>query len=104
MAEAPSAPAAPVPVAELPVAAPETGRYRISLGAFGSRDNAENLALTFRDEGYPVFLGTQGELFIVLVGPYDELEEAERVSGQIEVADNGIDSTLCTPSTRPTTP
>ena len=72
----------------------EAGRYRISIGAFGNKQNAEGLLGVFRDQGYPVFLGRQGTLFIVLVGPYELLKEAELVSGQIEEEDNGVDSTL----------
>ena len=48
----------------------------------------------FRDQGYPVFLGRQGTLFIVLVGPYELLKDAELISGRIEEANNGVDSTL----------
>ena len=84
---------APPPASELP-AAQESGRYRVSVGAFGSRENAESLAQQFRGAGYPVFIGAQGELSLVLVGPYDDLAEAEQVAAQIEAADNGVDNPL----------
>jgi len=57
--------------------------YRVSVGAFGNPANAENRAQTFRDAGFPVFLGSQGNLSIVLVGPYDTEFEAEQVRAQI---------------------
>ena len=77
-----------------PTDSQETGRYRISIGAFGNKENAEGLLRGFRDQGYPVFLGRQGTLFIVLVGPYELLKDAELISGRIEEANNGVDSTL----------
>jgi cell division septation protein DedD len=61
------------------------------VGAFGNPDNAARLAQTFRDAGYPVFSGTQGNLTIVLVGPYDSESEAERVSARIATGGFGID-------------
>lgn len=63
--------------------ADEEGVYRISVGAFSTAENAERQAETFRSSGYPVFIGTQGDLSIVLVGPYDQLAEAERVAERI---------------------
>jgi cell division septation protein DedD len=84
----------PIVVADLSPGSEESGRYRVSVGAFGSQENAENLLHIFRDQDYPVFLGRQGELFIVLVGPYHLLKEAESVSERIELDDNGVDSTL----------
>ncbi len=47
-----------------------------------------------RYEGYPVFLATEGDLTLVLVGPYNDLAEAQRVAEQIQASDNGVDSTL----------
>jgi len=79
-----AAPAGPLPAASSDDEAP----YRVSVGAFGNPDNAARLAQTVRDAGYPVFTGTQGNLTIVLVGPYDDEAEAERVSARI--ADGGF--------------
>jgi len=72
--------AAPVNVA---ASSSSTAPYRVSVGAFGSVENAERQAQTFRDAGYPVFLGSQGSLSLVLVGPYDSSSEAEAVQAQI---------------------
>jgi cell division septation protein DedD len=61
-----------------------TAPYRISVGAFGSAENAERRAQAFRDAGYPVFTGSQGDLVLVLVGPYDSQAEAEGVKSQLQ--------------------
>jgi cell division septation protein DedD len=58
--------------------------YRISVGAFGSSENAERRAQAFRDAGYPVFVADQGDLALVLVGPYDSQGEAEQVKAQLQ--------------------
>lgn len=60
-----------------------TAPYRVGVGAYGNADNAERRAQTFRDAGYPVFLGQQGNLSLVLVGPYNTAAEAEAVQSQI---------------------
>jgi cell division septation protein DedD len=83
--------AAPAPAAGLPVASSnEAAPYRVSVGAFGSPDNAARQAQTFRAAGYPVFTGTQGALTIVLVGPYDTEAEANRVAAQITAGGFGV--------------
>ena len=92
---APSAPAATVtapPAAPASTAAAGTAAataaadessYRVSVGAFGNADNAQRLASTFQAAGYPVLLGTQGNLTIVLVGPYGTEEQARSVAAAI---------------------
>ncbi len=94
-------PAAPAPAEQpeeassdrvsLPDAGAPSDPYRISVGAFGSRTNAEALAQQFREDGYPVFLGVQGNLTIVLVGPYATRAEAERVAAEIRAGDYDTD-------------
>ncbi len=83
-------------ISPLPLPDPSagSGRYRVSVGAFGSRESAEVLAELVRYEGYPVFLATEGDLTLVLVGPYNDRAEAERVAEEIQASDNGVDSTL----------
>jgi len=63
----------------------------VSVGAFGNPDNATRQAQTFRAAGYPVFTGTQGNLTIVLVGPYDDEAEAQRVAARIAAGGFGIE-------------
>jgi cell division septation protein DedD len=65
------------------LAADSGGVYRISVGAFSNEENAARQAELFEEAGYPVFTGVQGALSIVLVGPYDDLGEAERVAERI---------------------
>jgi cell division septation protein DedD len=75
-------------------AADDGGLYRISVGAFSSSDNAARQATTFREAGYPVFIGTQGNLSIVLVGPYDDQAEAERVADRIRAGNFRIEPVI----------
>lgn len=71
-------------VGELPSAAPTAADpFRVSVGAFGSIENAERQAARFREAGYPVFIGTQDDLFIVLVGPYPSEAQADQTVGLI---------------------
>lgn len=57
--------------------------YRISVGAFASREGAQSLTETYSDEGLPTFVASQGDLSLALVGPYNSEEEANRVAQQI---------------------
>jgi cell division septation protein DedD len=75
-------------------AADDGGLYRISVGAFSSSDNAARQATTFKEAGYPVFIGTQGNLSIVLVGPYDDQAEAERVAERIRAGNFRIEPVI----------
>ncbi|MGL4609935.1 MAG: SPOR domain-containing protein [Trueperaceae bacterium] len=68
----------------IPASSVPTAPYRISVGAFGSAENAERRTQSFRDAGYPVFVADQGDLSLVLVGPYDSQGEAEQVKGRLE--------------------
>ncbi len=65
--------------------------YRVSVGAFGNPANAERFAATFRAAGFPVFVGTQDDLSIVLVGPYDTLGEAEAAAERVAAGDFDVD-------------
>lgn len=64
--------------------------YRVSVGAFGSLENARRQQETFEAAGYPVFIGTQGDLNIVLVGPYDTEAEARSVAARIAGSEMGV--------------
>ncbi len=67
---------------------PPEGTYRVSVDAYASRENAERRAAELRDEGYPVFIGQQGDLSLVLVGPYDAPEDANEVTQRLR--DSGL--------------
>lgn len=66
-----------------PDAAPaaENGEpWRIVVGTFRVPDNAERLAAEMRDEGHPVFIATQGELNVVMVGPFADEGETRALA------------------------
>lgn len=87
--------AAPEPVAERAPAeaqpkaeAPRSdGLWAVQLGSFSSRDNAERLAASLRDDGYAAFLSKldagSGELHRVRVGPQENRDAAEKVAGAL---------------------
>lgn len=82
----PTTPTTPAPTE--PVSTAVTGQsgevsYRVSVGAFGNRENAERLAIEVQGENYPVFLAEQGSLTIVLVGPYSTEEQARAIAQQL---------------------
>ncbi len=62
----------------------EAAPYRISVGAFGSAENAERRAEAFRSAGYPVFVGKQGDLSLVLIGPFENQAAAQQAATQIQ--------------------
>jgi cell division protein FtsN len=82
-AAAPSSDAA-TPAPQTAAGNSSTSPYRISVGAFGSSENAERKAQSFRDAGYPVFVGRQGDLSLVLLGPYATQAEAEQVKAELQ--------------------
>ena len=61
----------------------QEGTYRVSVDAYASQENAERRAAELSEEGYPVFIGRQGDLSLVLVGPYDSLEAANSVTQRL---------------------
>jgi len=79
----------PAPASSGATAGADESSYRVSVGAFGNADNAQRLAATFQAAGYPVLLGSQGNLTIVLIGPYETEEQARSVAGA--VARGGFD-------------
>ena len=92
-----TAPSATTPSTATPVAASadaDEASYRVSVGAFGNADNAQRLAQQFQGAGYPVLLGTQGNLTIVLLGPYATDAEARRVAGQVDGSFGVVDPTV----------
>lgn len=58
--------------------------YRISVGSYRDASNAERRAESFRSAGYPVFIGQQDDLSIVLVGPYNDRSQAEAAVASIQ--------------------
>lgn len=67
-----------------------TEPFRISVGSFSVAENAERRAAEFRNAGFPVFIAPQGNLSLVLVGPYTTRTEAEQARNSIVSA--GLES------------
>lgn len=66
-----------------------TQPYTVGVGAFRNTENAQRQADIFRQAGYPVVVAQQGDLSVVLLGPYSAESEAERV--RATVASGGFD-------------
>lgn len=91
----PSAPSTPAsqPAGEAPAVTPSnnpTDPFRVSVGAFSSPENAERQADRFREAGYPVFLANQGDITLVLVGPYASEAEARTVRDAIDASEPDV--------------
>jgi len=65
------------------MAADPRGSWRVMVGSFGNRENAERLAATLRQQGYPVRLEAAGALTRVWVGPYGSPDRARAVAGTL---------------------
>ncbi len=61
------------------------------MGAFSHADYAQRQEQVFKNAGYPVFLADQGDLTIVLVGPYRTQSEADSVAAKIKGGGFGVD-------------
>lgn len=85
-----SQPSSVTPATDVAASSSPEAPYRVSVGAYGNVDNARRQLETFRAAGYPVFLGTQGNLNIVLVGPYDTEAEARSVAQRISQSTMGV--------------
>jgi cell division septation protein DedD len=59
------------------------GDWRVVVGSFSNRENAERLATTLRQQGYPVGLEASENLTRVWVGPYSQ-ERARAVAAGLE--------------------
>lgn len=61
------------------------------MGAFSHPDNAKRREQVFKQAGYPAFLASQGNLTIVLVGPYRNQSAADSVAAKIKNGGFGVD-------------
>ncbi len=61
------------------------------MGAFAHPSYAKRQEGVFQKAGYPVFLAKQGDLTIVLVGPYRSQSEADSVASKIKHGGFGVD-------------
>lgn len=91
-ASTPSVPAAStVPTA---AAAQLQAPYRVAVGAFSSEANARRQLAEFQDAGFPVFLGQQNDLYLVLVGPYDSDALAEQAADRIRASEFAVEPVI----------
>lgn len=58
--------------------------WLIALGSFNTKANAEQLAEKLKNLGYPAFVQTNKNLFLVYVGPIIKLHEAEALVLKIQ--------------------
>lgn len=62
--------------------------FRVAAGATTSRDAASTLAQHYRDDGYEVAVEQQDDLYLLWVGPFATLANADRVAERI-ITDGG---------------
>ncbi len=75
---------APAPRPERPtLTADAGGSWRVAVGSFSNRENAERLAATLRQQGYPVSLEASGSLTRVWVGPYSSQARARSIANTL---------------------
>lgn len=60
--------------------------YRVQVGAYVSKENAESRAAKLRDAGFDAYVTQGGSLFIVQVGAFAVRENAERLADQLRAA------------------
>lgn len=70
--------------------------YTVGVGAFRAADNAERQAAVFRQAGYPVIVAAQDELSVVLLGPYTNRSEAERIRDTVNAEGFDVDAIVYT--------
>ena len=66
--------------------APTEASYRISVAAVRNPEGADRLRAELSNQGFPAFIGRQGELYLVLVGPYRTRAEADQVAARLRAA------------------
>jgi len=76
--------ARPAPRPERPVLTADAGgSWRIAVGSFGNRENAQRLATTLRQQGYPVGLEASGSFTRVWIGPYSSQTRARAIANTL---------------------
>lgn len=66
-----------------PVPAPTTGLYRVQVGAFKNRDNANALADRLKKDGYQNFISSVNGLFKVQAGAFRDKQNADVLMQQL---------------------
>ena len=60
--------------------------YRVQVGAYSQRPNADRLLYQLQDEGYPAFLLADDGIYKVQVGAYLQLDNAVRMERRLRDA------------------
>lgn len=85
-------PPAPTPPTEPATPATQSAQqvgavlYRVQVGAYVSKENAESRAAKLRDAGFDAYVTQGGSLYIVQVGAFAVRENAERLADQLRAA------------------
>ena len=89
------APAQPAPAPQAPQTAPQSPTappaaapsarvlYRVQVGAFLRRENAETRAAELRERGFEAYINLTGGLYRVQVGAFSDRENAQRVAQEL---------------------
>lgn len=67
-------------------------RYSVQVGAFRSKEAAQDYAKPLYAIGYPVAIIKSGDLYMVLVGNYSILEEA--TEAEMDLKELGFDTII----------
>lgn len=80
----PTAPPAARPTPGQPDASAAEGPlYRVQIGAYSSRDNADERVATLRADGFSAYLVREGGLFKVRAGAFRDRERAEELAQRL---------------------
>jgi len=86
---APSAPPPSAPPIRLPLPTgttvkPPVGVYKVQVGAFRVRENAELLVSQLREDGFKAHVFLSGNLYLVQIGTFQNRDGAARVVGALK--------------------
>jgi cell division septation protein DedD len=89
------APAAPAPAASSPARTVRIKEFSIQVGAFSSRDRAEELNEVLKEKGLTgqVFYADGPKLYRLRIGPYTNKDEAEKFLGWVRSI-NGFETSM----------
>lgn len=67
----------------LPSSVTAISGFRVAAGALPSRDAASTLAQNYRDDGYEIAVEQQDNLYLLWLGPYATLTDADTAAERI---------------------
>lgn len=69
------------PAQKTPVPGADT--FTVQVGAFSTKERADDVVSTLKAKGFPAFAVAQGKLFPVRVGPYADRSDADRAQNRL---------------------